>query len=397
MIASTLALLAAAIVAPAPSVDPEAIASGSGAEAVTLSVLEGLVPARGDLMWLLLVVPLCACGYVWAARRREKALATLGNPTLIAKLCGSVNRGNRLTIAIVTVIASLCMVLGLMRLQYGGRAEIVPASGLDIVLVVDYSKSMLAKDVYPSRSERLEAELSRFLDSAQRRGDRVGLVVFAGLARGLPVSRDMRLLKLYLQKADPRTEQPGGTAIGRALMLALKYLKDARAEGADAQTSDEETADKPVLKGEADQVIILMTDGEDTTSKPLETADEATELGIRIYTFGIGSTSGEPIQKFDENGQPDGYQKDEQGNFVMTRVDEPLLQELAKKTGGDYLHADAENFGLDEVTDWLAELSRAQREDTVEIHRDEGFPFVVVPALLLLSLSLTLGERRRRT
>ncbi len=382
------------LVAPAPTVDP---AAGSGAEAVTLSVLEGLVPARGDLVWLLLLVPLVAGAYVWAARRREQALASLGNPELVAKLCSSVNRGNRLTIAIVTVLASLCMVLGLMRLQYGGRAEIVPASGLDIVLVVDYSKSMLAKDVYPSRSERLEAELSRFLDSAQRRGDRVGLVVFAGLARGLPVSRDMRLLKLYLQKADPRTEQPGGTAIGRALQLAIKYLKDARSEGSGPQDPEQEIADKPIITGEADQVIIVMTDGEDTTSKPLEAADEAVELGIRIYTFGIGSTSGEPIQRFDEDGQPDGYQKDEQGNFIMTRVDEALLQDLSKKTGGSYLHADAENFGLDEVTGWLAELSRAQREDTVEIHRDEGFPFVVLPALLFVCVSLTLGERRRRS
>jgi len=385
------------LIAPATNLPATDLAANtSGAEAVTLSVLEGLVPANGDLVWLLVLVPVVALGYVWAARRRQMALTSLGNPTLVTRLCDSVHRGNRLTLAVLTVLTSLCMVLGLMRLQYGGRAEIVPASGLDIVLVVDYSKSMLAKDVYPSRSERLEAELSRFLDSAQRRGDRVGLVVFAGLARGLPVSRDMRLLKLYLQKADPRTEQPGGTAIGRALRLAIKYLKDARAQGSGPQTAAEEIGAPPsVITGEADQVIIVMTDGEDTDSKPLETADEATELGIQIFTFGIGSTSGEPIQKFDENGQPDGYQKDPEGNFIMTRVDEPLLQELSKKTGGQYLHADAENFGLDEVTAWLADLSRAQREDTVEIHRDEGFPFVVFPALLLLTLSLTLGERRR--
>ncbi|MEZ4427004.1 MAG: VWA domain-containing protein [Nannocystaceae bacterium] len=378
-------------------------AADQAASDIALSVLEGLVPARADLAWLLVLVPLAALLFVWAARRRRQAMAALGNPTLVRRLVAGVHRGNRLTAAALTVLALACVCLGLMRLQYGGVARIVPASGLDVVLAVDYSKSMLAQDVYPSRSERVAAELRRFLDTARAQGDRVGLVVFAGAARGLPLTRDTRLLELYLQKADPRAENPGGTAIGKALRLSLQYLTEARRQEGEAQQAKESEAGEageapqaPEQTGEADQVIILLTDGEDTTSDPLKVAEEAARLGIRIYAVGIGSSSGEPIQKFDEQGQPAGYQTDESGNYVMTRVDAALLESLTKETGGEYVHVDPERFGLDKVSEWLSELSRAQREDTVEIHRDEGFPFVVLPAIVLLSISLSLGERRRR-
>ncbi len=376
-------------VAPLPVAPAEAV-SAPAADTV-LSLFDTLVLGRGDLMWLLVLVPVVAGAYVWASRQRRAALLRLGNQTLVSRLVGTVHRGNRLVIAVVTTIAALFLVGALLRPQYGGSTRIVPVGGLDVVLVVDYSKSMLAKDVYPSRSERLAAELRRFLDESERRGDQVGLVVFAGAARGLPVSRDTRVLKLYLDKADPHTENPGGTAIGKALKLALQYLVDARKAG---QTKAQEAAGEapPV---EADQVIILLTDGEDTSSRPTEMAAEAAKLGVRIYTVGIGSKSGEPIQKFDEKGQPSGYQTDDKGNYLMTRVDEGALKKLAEATGGQFVLVEPERFGLDAVSEWIRDLTRGQRADTVTLDREEGYPFLVVPALLLLALSLALGERRR--
>lgn len=359
------------------------------AEPVTGGTLDEVVFGRAGLWPLLLLVPLAIAAFSWATRQRRRAFQALGNPELIQKLTATVHRRNRLIRAGTVVVALLAVCVGLMRLQYGGTAKIVPASGLDVVLVVDHSKSMLAQDVYPSRSERLEAELGRFLEDADRRGDRVGLVIFAGGARGLPVTRDTRLLKLYLEHADPRTENPGGTAIGRALKLALTFLVDARAE----QPQDaEEAAAAP----ESDQAIILLTDGEDNSSRPLEVAEEAARLGVRIYTVGIGSASGEPIVKFTD-GQPDGYVTDEDGSYLMTRLDEQLLEQLATATDGRYVRVESERFGLDEVREVLEDLSRTQREDTIEIHRREGFRFLIVPALLVLSIGLALGERRRRS
>lgn len=363
-----------------------------------LTLFEEVVLAREDLLWLLVLVPLAAMAYLWAARQRRRALAGLGNPALVERLVSSVHHGSRVVAAVVSVLSVLLLCAGLLRVQYGGETTIVPATGLDIVLAVDYSKSMLARDVYPSRSERLAAELQRFLDEADRRGDRVGLVVFAGAARGLPVSRDARVLKLYLDKADPRTENPGGTAIGKALKLALTFLVDARraaAQGPEGGPTKSIQKPEDIPPSEADQVIILLTDGEDTVSRPLEVAAEAARLGVRIYTVGIGSKSGEPIQKFNAEGEPDGFVTDEQGNYLMTRVDEATLKEIARATGGDHVLVEPDRFGLDRVAEWIRDLSRGQRQDTVTAHREEGYAFLIAPALLLLALSLALPERRK--
>ncbi|WP_434418421.1 vWA domain-containing protein [Nannocystis pusilla] len=368
-----------------------------------LTLFEEVVIAREDLLWLLVLVPLAAAAYIWAARQRRRGLASLGSPVLVERLVGSVDHASRVVAAVVSVLSVLLLCAGLLRVQYGGETTIVPATGLDIVLAVDYSKSMLARDVYPSRSERLAAELQRFLDEADRRGDRVGLVVFAGAARGLPVSRDARVLKLYLDKADPRTENPGGTAIGKALKLALTFLIDARRaaaagpEGGPTKSfpAKDGKAVEDIPPSESDQVVILLTDGEDTVSRPLEVAAEAAKLGVRIYTVGIGSKSGEPIQKFDAEGNPDGFVTDEQGNYLMTRVDEATLKDIAKTTGGDYVLVEPDKFGLDRVAEWIRDLSKGQREDTVTAHREEGYAFLVVPALLLLALSLALPERKK--
>ncbi|MDC0666103.1 vWA domain-containing protein [Nannocystis radixulma] len=370
-----------------------------------LTLFEEVVIAREDLLWLLVLVPLAAAAYIWAARQRRRGLASLGSPILVERLVGSVNHASRVVAAVVSVLSVMLLCAGLLRVQYGGETTIVPATGLDIVLAVDYSKSMLARDVYPSRSERLAAELQRFLDEADRRGDRVGLVVFAGAARGLPVSRDARVLKLYLDKADPRTENPGGTAIGKALKLALTFLIDARRaaaagpEGGPTRSFPKEGKDGKAIEdippSESDQVVILLTDGEDTVSRPLEVAAEAAKLGVRIYTVGIGSKSGEPIQKFDAEGNPDGFVTDEQGNYLMTRVDDATLKDIAKTTGGDFVLVEPDKFGLDKVSEWIRDLSKGQREDTVTAHREEGYAFLVIPALLLLALSLALPERKK--
>lgn len=346
----------------------------------------------------LAAVPLVAAGFVWASRARRRAMTGLGNPSLVARLTSSVNQGNRVVAAVLVTLAVGLLGLALMRPQYGGTAKIVPASGLDVVLAVDYSKSMLAQDVYPSRSERLEAELARFLDDASARGDRVGVVVFAGNARGFPLTRDARMLKLYLDRADPRSENPGGTAIGKALDLSLAFLVDARRGEEDAVGGDEGSPvpdGTPPPPAETDQAIILLTDGEDTASTPMKMAEKAASLGVQIYSVGIGSKSGEPIQKFDEEGNPAGFVTDEEGNYVMTRLDEELLENLAQATGGRYVHVDPEQFGLDEVRTMLEDLSRTQREDTIDIQREEGFWALLIPALLALCIAMALPDRRR--
>ena len=139
----------------------------------------------------------------------------------------------------------------------------------------------------------------------------------------------------------------------------------------------------------------MLTDGEDTETRPLEMAAEAAKLGVKIYTVGIGSKSGEPVQTFDANGEPSGFATDAEDNYVMTRLDEGLLEEIATATGGRYVRVDPKAFGLDKVREMLEDLSRSQREDEIEIHRDEAFSFFLIPGLILLILALGLPDRRR--
>ena len=366
--------------------------------------LGDVVFANVPYAWFGLLVALAIAAYVWGAHRRRQAVERLGNPILLARLLASVDSGKRLIRALCVCLALSAVVLGLMRVQYGGVAKVVPARGLDIVLAVDYSKSMLAEDVYPSRSERLEAELTRFLDESGRRGDRVGVVVFAGGARSFPVTADLAVLDLFLRHADPRTENPGGTAIGKALDKAIDLLIAVRREDAiargelDPEEDDEDARAEQLeeLANEADQIIILLTDGEDTVGRPLELAQRANQLGIKIYAVGIGSDLGEPIMKYDAEGQPIGYATDDEGKPIVTRLDEETLEQLADATQGEYVHVEPESFGLDEVREEVEDLSAAQREQSIEIHREEGFVFFLVPAVVLLSIGLALGDRRRR-
>ncbi|MFV8752075.1 VWA domain-containing protein [Nannocystaceae bacterium ST9] len=361
--------------------------------------LASLVFAKPIAAWLTLAVLAAIAAYVWGARQRRSAIAKLGNAEVLARLISSVDPGKRLAQTILVVVAMALLVLALLRPQYGGVAKVMPSRGLDIVLAVDYSKSMLAQDVYPSRSERLEAELTRFIDESGRRGDRVGVVIFAGEARGFPLTSDAAVLQLFLEHADPRDENPGGTAIGKAIDKSIELLVAVRREDAAARAGEspleiDEAADERETLAEADQIIILLTDGEDTVGDPLKLAERAKQLGIRIYTVGIGSTSGEPVMSYDEKGEPNGYVNDKDGKPVMTRLDGDTLEKLAAATQGEYIHVEADRFGLDRVREQIAELSTAQREQAITIHREEGFVFLLIPALVLLGAALALGERR---
>lgn len=361
--------------------------------------LTSLVFAKPTAAWLALAVFAAISAYVWGVRQRRSAIAKLGNAEVLARLISSVDPSKRLAQTILVVAAMVLLVFALLRPQYGGVAKVMPSRGLDIVLAVDYSKSMLAQDVYPSRSERLEAELTRFIDESGRRGDRVGVVIFAGEARGFPLTSDAAVLQLFLEHADPRDENPGGTAIGKALDKAIELLVAVRREDAAARAGDspielDESEAETEALAEADQIIVLLTDGEDTVGDPLKLAERAKQLGIRIYTVGIGSNSGEPVMRYDEEGEPSGYMTDKEGKPVMTRLDGTTLEQLAGATQGEYVHVEPDRFGLDRIRELIGELSTAQREQAITIHREEGFVFLLFPAIVLLGAALALGERR---
>jgi len=333
--------------------------------------------ANPHLLWLLLLVPslVLAYGVAFAARRR--ALNRLGNPTLIARMSSMTSVPRKVVRA-----ALLCVVVGLVGLalarpQAGGRARLEKQRGLDLIVALDFSRSMLAKDIYPSRLERAKRELESLMDRLS--GDRVGLVAFAGETLTYPPTTDYDAVKLFWRDLSPSDMPVGGTAIGRALTSAIDMLSRLRQSGGETR----------------DQVILLLTDGEDTESQPLEAAEQAAKLAIKVFAVGIGSRSGELVPELAEGDQAAGYIKDREGKYVTSRLDEDLLSQIAAKTGGGYLRADAKHFGVEAIEAALAGLKRTESDTRLVKQYDEVFEILLLPALLLLLIETCMSDRRR--
>jgi Ca-activated chloride channel family protein len=280
--------------------------------------------------------------------------------------------------AIYVTVAVALLALALARPQAGGRAKLEKQRGLDLVVALDFSNSMLARDVYPSRLERAKRELERLIDRLA--GDRIGLVAFAGETLTYPPTTDYAAVKLFWRDLSPADMPVGGTAIGPALNASLELLKRLRSRGGESRS----------------QVILLLTDGEDTESEPVQVAETAQKLGVKIFAVGIGSPSGELIPQVNEEGQVTGYLKDREGKYVTSRLAEGMLSEIATKTGGEYLRADARRFGVEAIESALAGLKRTENEARLVKQYDEVYEFLVLPAFLLLVGEACVNERRRR-
>jgi Ca-activated chloride channel family protein len=330
-------------------------------------------------LWLLLLVPAVVLAYVAAFSRRKRLLEALGNQVLIARMSASASVPRKVLRAIYLTMAVALLALALSRPQAGGRARLEKQRGLDIVVALDFSKSMLARDVYPSRLERAKRELERLID--RMAGDRIGLVAFAGETLTYPPTTDYAAVKLFWRDLTPADMPVGGTAIGRAMKSSIDLLKRLRSRGGESRA----------------QVILLLTDGEDTESEPLAVADEAAQLGIKVFAVGIGSRSGELVPQVTADGQVQGYLKDREGKYVTSRLAEDMLNQIAQKTGGEYLRADARRFGVEAIEAALSGLKRTENEARLVKQYDEVYEFLLLPAFLLLVGEACVNERRRRT
>jgi Ca-activated chloride channel family protein len=334
--------------------------------------------ANPHLLWLFAAVPAAVVAYAIYFAHRRRLLGRLGDGPLVAKMVAEVSVPRKVARAALVVLALALMATALGRPQAGGRARLTKQPGLDLVVALDFSRSMLAKDVYPSRLERAKRELEQLFDTLG--GDRVGLVAFAGETLAYPPTTDYAAVKLFWRDLGPWDMPVGGTALGRALRASLDLLVHLRTKGGPTRA----------------QVILLLTDGEDTESEPLAMADEASKLGVKVFTVGIGSRSGELIPEYDEQGKVTGYVKDQDGKYVTSRLAEDLLTQIAQKTGGEYFHADPKRFGVEEVTRALGGLKRAENEARVVKQYDEVYEVLLLPAFLLLVGEACMSERRRR-
>ncbi len=327
-----------------------------------------------QLLWLLLVVPPALLAFFWwAMRSRQKLLTQFIEARLLSSLTVGISPTRRkIRFALLTAAVGLLLVV-LARPQYGFDLQEVEQRGLDIVVAVDTSKSMLATDIAPNRLER--AKLAA-LELMQKAGtDRLGLVAFAGNAfLECPLTIDNTAFQQCVQALDVNSIPEGGTDIAAAINTALTAFK-------------EESRYK---------VLVLLTDGEDNVSdaEALEAAQNAAKAGLKIFTVGIGTAAGDLIRVTDANGNSD-YVRDAQGNVVKSHLNEPLLQQIATASGGFYLPMRGANTVDTLYERGLAPLPKSEGKERLVRRYHEQYHWPLAAAILLLLAELFLPERKK--
>jgi Ca-activated chloride channel family protein len=341
-------------------------------------------------LFFVLLAPLLAVGaWLYGSAARRRAIARAGDAPLVARLLAAHLPQRRLARQALLGLALTLLCVAALRPQLGRRPEALRRTGVDIAVAFDISKSMLVKDVLPSRLEAARQRIGELM--SRLNGDRVALVPFAGVAfTQSPLTADNSAIRLYLQSLDPNQMPVGGTNLAAAIDEGVKVLTG---RGDKAETSGRS------------QVLLLVTDGEDVASTQGEAAkkaaQKAAEAGIRIYAIGLGTMTGDPIPLYNNSGQHAGYQQDSTGKPIYSKLNLKLLEELARLS--DPANPNETRVFLDDgktaaLEGMLGALEKQQRttlEASIKHQYGERFQLLLIPALLLLLIEMRLSERRR--
>jgi Ca-activated chloride channel family protein len=289
--------------------------------------------------------------------------------------------------AVMHVVILLLLVLVSARPQYGMREMHIVNSGVDIAVILDVSKSMKVKDIVPDRLTGAVIEVSKLLDTMK--GGRVTLVPFAGIPfLQTPLTSDFEIVKTYMRELKVVDMPVPGTAMGRAVQLAAKALN----------VSDEDKSVTEEYTGSSHKVILLVTDGENHEGDPEKVVKDLKlrEKGIRIFTIGVGTPSGQPIPLLDENGLITGTAKEKDGKTpIFSKLNEDLLKKISEATDGRYFQYSG-NSVAKEIYDELQKLEQYEIEENLRKFGEDRFQIILFPAILLLAADLLINERRRR-
>ena len=311
--------------------------------------------------------------YLWAHRSREKALGKFAQKDLLTELTASFDPKRRRLKIILKVLALALCLTALIRPQWGFDWRKVNRRGLDIIIAIDTSKSMLAQDVKPDRLERSKLAVKDLV--RKLKGDRIGLIAFSGKAfLQCPLTVDYEGFMLSLDDLGVNTIPEGGTSISGAIKEAIRSY------------------DGGLKKY---KVLILITDGEDHKGNAVKVAKDAASDGMKIFCVGIGTPEGELIPVADDRGRRQ-FLKDTEGNFIKSRLDETILKKIALSTGGAYVRASGPNLGLDLIYEKkLSLLEKREFQDKLKKHYHERFGIFVFLALLILAAEFFLSEEKK--
>jgi len=330
--------------------------------------------AAPEYLWWLLGVPVLIGLFVVSFRRRRLALAAFGDLSLMRRLSTSASLERRIIKAALVVLASTFLALALARPQWGARLETVTRRGVDVIVAVDTSLSMLAEDVKPNRMAQARAAVGSFVDLLH--GDRVGVVAFAGTSYvACPLTLDYTAARMFVDVLDVDLIPVQGTAIADAIRAAVAAFRPGERRY---------------------KVLVLITDGEDHEGNVAAAARAAAAEGVVIYAVGVGGPGGEPIPLRNARGDVIGYKEDRSHRKVTSRLDEGDLEAIALATGGKYFRSSPEGVELRRVYEEISRMDQRTLSGRTLNAYEERYQIPLGAAILLLGVEAALGERRRR-
>lgn len=316
----------------------------------------------------LAVIPLLVALFYLLLTWKKKTKRRIGDEKLVNELTGNYSPRNFLIKFILVTVAIAAVIVGVANLQQPGKMENIQRKGVDVVLAIDVSKSMLAEDIKPNRLERARQVVYKLME--QMPNDRIGLVLFAGRAYlQMPLTTDHTAARMYVQQAGPDIAPTQGTVIADALRMS------------NAAFNSKERKFKS---------IILITDGEDHNPDALPLARQLVNEGVMINTIGIGSPQGAPII----DPLTKEYKRDEHNNVVVSKLNEQILQQLAATTKGIYVHLNDVNATVDKIINQLGTIEATALEDDAFRDYKSYFQWFLAAALLLLLVEFFLPERK---
>ena len=319
-------------------------------------------------LYLLLLLPFLAAFYLYSNYRRRKAIRKFGDPVLMAQLMPDVSK-YRPDVKFWLVFAAIGLFAVLLaRPQFGSKLETVKRQGVEVMIALDISNSMLAQDVQPSRLEKAKRLVAQLVDKMEN--DKVGMIVFAGDAfTQLPITSDYISAKMFLESINPSLISKQGTAIGAAINLATRSFTPQEGVG---------------------RAVIVITDGENHEGGAVEAAKAAAEKGIQVSVLGVGMPDGAPIPVEGTND----FRRDRDGNVVVTRLNEQMCQEIAQAGDGIYVRVDNSNAAQKVIAQEINKMAKADVETQVYTKFNEQFQAVAWIILLLLLAEMLILERK---
>jgi Ca-activated chloride channel family protein len=330
-----------------------------------------------NYLYGLLIIPLFILGYILMYYAIKKRWRRFGDEGLLNRLTPLRSITMQTVKFSFLMVALACFIFALANPQIGSTLEKGTRKGVDIMIAMDISNSMLAEDIQPNRLEAAKMALSRFID--QLKGDRIGLVVFAGKSFvQLPITSDYAAAKMFVNYVNPKLMNEQGTDIAAAIDLAAVSMLPETKDG---------NSDLSKISQLNSKVILVVSDGEDHFPEAVELAAQVRKLGIKVHTIGIGDVRGVPIP--DRKGS-NNYKKDLEGNTVITRLNEDVLKEIAAAGGGVYVHASNANMGFETILDKINNMNKVDLKEVTFSRYESKYQYPLALGLIFLLIELIL-------